>query len=338
MNKLIIDEFNILIEYFKNKMNTLEYSEKDKYLFKINAISNGINIIKSFHYDLSKKENIDKLDNIKGIGKGIIRRINEINKYGYLPEIKNFKEKNNQKSELYSIYGLGYQNIYRLNQLGITTIKELKEAIKNNKYKPTRSLTLGLKYYSKFKEHIPREEMDLHNELLTDIIKRIDKNIIFKICGSYRRGNDYSNDIDCIFTGKNNKNYLDDIIQKLIDIGYITDEITESRTNKSMAFCLSIDIKTKKVNNKIIRRIDFLYVPYSEYYTSLFYFTGDKYFNQYIRKVAKNKGFKISEHGIYYDNKKITGIKSEKDIFKIIGESYVKPNDRQYRRYIKNKK
>ena len=81
MNKLIIDEFNILIEYFKNKMNTLEYSEKDKYLFKINAISNGINIIKSFHYDLSKKENIDKLDNIKGIGKGIIRRINEINKY-----------------------------------------------------------------------------------------------------------------------------------------------------------------------------------------------------------------------------------------------------------------
>lgn len=340
MNKLIIDEFNILIKFFQNQLDeTEDYKDKNVYIYKISAISNGISIIKTFKKDLSKEENIKELSKIKGIGKGIINRINQINKYGYLLETKEFK--NNLKdttpqklSELYNIYGLGVQTIKLLEKQGITTIKQLKEAIKQNKYKPSRIIQLGLKYHNKFQEHIERNEMYLHKLLLLDVLKKIDKNIIFTICGSYRRGNPFSNDIDCIFTHKENKNYLNEIIQKLIDIGYIVDEITESRSNKSMAFCLSIDYNTKEVNKKIIRRIDFLYVPYNEYITSLFYFTGDKHFNQYIRKYAKSKGYKLNEHGLYKNNKKIENILSENDIFKELGLKYIKPAERQYNKYL----
>ena len=341
MNKLIINEFNILIKYFQYQLDkTEEYKDKNIFLYKISAISNGISIIKSFKKDLSKEENIKELSTIKGIGKGIINRINQINQYGYLPEIKDFKETNKdtkiQKlSELYNVYGLGVQTIKLLESQGITTIKQLKEAIKQNKFQPTRIITLGLKYYNKFQEHIDRNEMYLHKLLILQVIKQIDKNIKFTICGSYRRGNPYSNDIDCILTHKYNKNYLNDIIQKLINIGYITDEITESRTNKAMAFCLSIDYNTKEVNKKIIRRIDFLYVPFEEYATSLFYFTGDKHFNQYIRKYAKSKGYKLNEHGLYKNDIKIDNILTEKDIFKELGLSYIKPAERQYNKYIK---
>ncbi len=341
MNKLIIDEFNHLINYFHYQLdNTEDYKDKNVYIYKINAISNGISIIKSFKKDLSKENNIKELSELKGIGKGIINRIKQINQYGYLPEIKEFKEINNinkkpKLSELYNVYGLGVQTIKTLENQGITTIKQLKDAIKNNKFQPTRIIQLGLKYYNKFQEHIERNEMYLHKLLILQVIKQINKDIKFTICGSYRRGNPFSNDIDCILTHKDNKNYLNDIIQKLIDIGYITDEITESRINKSMAFCLSIDYNTKEVNKKIIRRIDFLYVPFDEYVTSLFYFTGDKHFNQYIRKYAKSKGYKLNEHGLFKNNKKIDNILSEKDIFIELGLPYIKPAERQYNKYIK---
>ena len=345
MNELIIDEFSILIDYFQHKLDKLKYKEKNVYLYKINAISNIISIIKSFKKDLTKEENIKELSEMKGIGKGTIKRIYQINKYGYLPEIKRFKESKYNikidKSELYDIYGLGKQSIIDLNKQNIKTVKDLKEAIKNKKFQSTKAINLGLKYYGKFKEKIPREEMDYHNLLLSDIIKKIDKNIKFEICGSYRRGNDFSNDIDCIMTHKT-KNYLDDIINKLIEMKYITDEITDSRTNKSMCFCVSIDTTKKEINYKTIRRIDFLFVPYNEYITSLFYFTGDKHFNQYIRKYAKSKGYKLNEHGLYKKNKlgefiKVERIKSEKDIFKEIGYNYVKPAERQYNKYVNKK-
>ena len=345
MNELIIDEFSILIDYFQHKLDTLKYKEKNVYLYKISAISNSISIIKSFKKDLTKEENIKELSEMKGIGKGTIKRIKQINKYGYLPEIKKFKEskysKPIEKSELYDIYGLGKQTIIDLNKQNINTVNSLKEAIKNKKFQSTKAINLGLKYYGRFKEKITREEMDYHNLLLTDIIKKIDKNIKFQVCGSYRRGNIFSNDIDCIITHKT-KNYLDDIINKLIEMKYITDEITDSRTNKSMCFCVSIDTNKKEINYKTIRRIDFLFVPYDEYITSLFYFTGDKHFNQYIRKYAKSKGYRLNEHGLYKKNKsgefiKVEGIKSEKDIFKEIGYDYVKPSDRQYNKYISGK-
>ena len=341
MNELIIDEFSILIDYFQYKLDKLKYKEKNVYLYKISAISNSISIIKSFKKDLTKEENIKELSEIKGIGKGTIKRIKQINKYGYLPEIKKFKESKYtkiEKSELYDIYGLGMQTIKELEKQNIKTVKDLKEAIKNNKFQSTKAINLGLKYYGRFKEKIPRQEMDYHNLLLTDIIKKIDKNIKFQVCGSYRRGNNFSNDIDCIITHKT-KNYLNEIISKLIEMKYITDEITDSRTNKSMCFCVSIDINKKEINYNTIRRIDFLFVPYDEYITSLFYFTGDKHFNQYIRKYAKLKGYKLNEHGLYKKNKKgefekVENIKTEKDIFTEIGYNYIKPSNRQFEKYI----
>lgn len=338
MNSKIISELNILIDYYKNILSKQSYSNKDKYIYKINAINNGINIIKTFNKDLSKQSNIKLLNNKKGIGKGIISRINEINKLGYLKETQRYKNKLIKQSQLYNVYGLGYKTISILNDNQIYTINDLKNAIKTNKFSPTKSILLGIKYYNIFKEHIDRDEMNLHNKLLSTVIKSINKNIIIEVCGSYRRGNDYSNDIDCVVTHKTT-NYLKDIVDKLKEIKYIVDEITDSYTYKVMAFCASIDTSTTKLKYNIIRRLDILYVPYDEYITSLFYFTGDKYFNQHIRSIAKNKGYKLNEHGLYKINSnntlsKVKNIKSEHDIFKYIKEKYIQPKNRQYKLYL----
>ena len=96
----------------------------------------------------------------------------------------------------------------------------------------------------------------------------------------------------------------------------------------------------ERYKDKQFKHEAYLFVPYDEYITSLFYFTGDKHFNQYIRRYAKSKGYRLNEHGLYKKDKngnykKIENIKSEKDIFNEIGYNYIKPSNRQFEKFYK---
>ena len=53
-------------------------------------------------------------------------------------------------------------------------------------------------------------------------------------------------------------------------------------------------------DNRIARRIDFLYAPLDEYAFALLYFTGSKIFNTVMRQKALDQGYTFNEHGIYY--------------------------------------
>lgn len=343
MNNNIIHNFIQLINYYKILYynNQILNNDISSISFKLKAFQTSLNIIKHINIDLTNENNIKELLKYKGIGKGTVERIKEINTTGKLKEIVPIVKINNN-NELSSVYGI--KKLTKYYNLGIYTFKDLE--LYNNKYpnKLNNNVKLGIKYYNLLQYHIKRSEMIKHKKLLKDILKNIDKNLIIKICGSYRRKNNFSNDIDCIITklpNKTNKNdtnvnYLDIIIKKLIDIKYITDEITKNRNKKVFAFCTSID-KNYNFNNNIIRRIDIYYVPYDEYPCALMYFTGDKYFNLYFRKYVKDKGYKLNEHGLYKkENDKFIklNIKSERDIFKTFNMEYINPSDRQYNKYI----
>jgi DNA polymerase/3'-5' exonuclease PolX len=80
------------------------------------------------------------------------------------------------------------------------------------------------------------------------------------------------------------------------------------------------------------RRIDILIADPSYYYFALLYFTGSYTFNIYMRKIALEKGYSLSEYGLKGKDKKIIDtsniINSEEDIFKFLNITYVPPNKR----------
>ena len=57
------------------------------------------------------------------------------------------------------------------------------------------------------------------------------------------------------------------------------------------------------------------------------YFTGSKEFNVTLRSLAKAKGFKINEYGIYRGKERLGGEK-ETDQFEVLGIPYLEPKDR----------
>jgi DNA polymerase/3'-5' exonuclease PolX len=80
------------------------------------------------------------------------------------------------------------------------------------------------------------------------------------------------------------------------------------------------------------RRIDILIAEPSYYYFALLYFTGSYSFNIYMRKIALEQGYSLSEYGLKGKDNKIIDtsdiIKSEEDIFKFLNIPYVTPEKR----------
>ena len=84
-----------------------------------------------------------------------------------------------------------------------------------------------------------------------------------------------------------------------------------------MGFC--------KYKKNPIRRIDIRYVPYKNYNYALLYFTGSKDFNKKIIKIAKSKGYKLSEYGLFDSDNNIIKVKNERDIFRKLSLEYLSP-------------
>jgi hypothetical protein len=85
-----------------------------------------------------------------------------------------------------------------VNKYKIKSVNQLKKEIKLGKIDVNDKIKLGLKYHNKYKQNIPREEIDNVNSYLHSKYSVIDKDLFGIICGSYRRKKMKSNDIDVL--------------------------------------------------------------------------------------------------------------------------------------------
>jgi len=74
--------------------------------------------------------------------------------------------------------------------------------------------------------------------------------------------------------------------------------------------------------------MDIRVVPKKSYGSALQYFTGSKEHNIVTRKIAINKGLKLSEYGLFRGAKKIAG-ENEKEIYKKLGMEWIPPELRE---------
>ena len=336
MNNSIINEFNNLIYQINYILVNFDLSDKEKTReeYRLKSLTTSLNIIKNFNKPLKDNQNIIELSNLKGIGKGTIDRIKEINKSGKLSEIVINKNSQQYFNNLIKIYGIGPKYAFKLLKQGIKSIDELKTAIKNNKVKITNNIRLGIKYYDKLQENNKRSVIKKHKIILKSALDKVIKDykllktdLFIKLCGSYRRKKDLINDIDCLLVINSNKiknrNWLNIYVNELKKINYIVDSFTNKQQEKYMGF-------VKNINDTVLR-LDIQKIDHKRYPFALLYFTGNKYFNLFIRNKAKEKGYKLNEFGLFKNNKQIQKeIKTEKDIFEFLDLKYLKPSDRNF--------
>ena len=314
------------------KLKISYYGKKDK-KWQINALNKAIQPLKKYDKIISSGTQVQ--NEIKGIGKKIALHIDDILKNGFIEELSNQNIQQKSYEDFMAIVGVGQAKAKEWISKDIKTIEQLKKAIAENKISLTHNIELGLKYYDDLKIRIPRIEIDKLKKKVSQILKKINKEILFEICGSYRRNNQDSGDIDFLISHPKYKdqnqdyNYLKEILKELKKEKIIIDEMTKNPTKKFLGMC-------KIPDYPIICRIDLMYIDYESYYSSIMYFTGNKYFNVYLRNKCLEKNYSLNEYCLTHleSNEKIF-LKNESHIFEILEISYLEPEQRNF---LNNKK
>jgi DNA polymerase/3'-5' exonuclease PolX len=330
-NEDIIKWFELLIKQLEFYSDVKTGKEKLIYAYKVNSIKKALAIIKKIKFQITSGSQIK---DYKDIGKGTIRRIDEILKTGKLSEVHEADISGshlNYVEELMKIFGIGRVKAYELYTVyGIKSIDDLKKAIREGKVDLPENILKGIAYVDKIKTNIPREEIDeIYEFLLKEGIK-LDPNMDVRICGSYRREKATSGDIDVIIahpkiiTQKQAKksDLLRRFIRLLEDDGFIVASFTsEDVPTKYMGVC-HLD------KDHLLRRIDIRFIPQKSYYTAILYFTGSSDFNQRMRRVAMSMGYTLNEYRLLDENKKPFTVNSEKDVFDYLHMEYLQPKER----------
>lgn len=308
-----------------------EYKKDPSKRWKSKALQKAIYTIKEYPSIINSGKDIESL---KGIGKGMVKRVDEIIQTGTIKGLNiESKNDNNQNyfdkiNKLKEITGVGDSRAKSWIKSGINNINDVFKAKKEGILKTTHHIDIGLKYFYDFQKRIPRKEITKMQEIIKKSVKKVNIDLIFEICGSYRRGLNDSGDIDILITNPfvegdiEKQKYLSKLVRELKKVNFIIDDLTKSGQKKYMGVC--------KLQAKLpARRIDIRCVNYDEYYAAILYFTGSKNFNVLMRQNAIDMNYSLNEYGLKNkETNEIIKLKSEQDLFKILEVPYIKPTER----------
>tara|TARA_Y100001958_G_C21245957_1_gene576034 strand:- start:758 stop:2968 length:2211 start_codon:yes stop_codon:yes gene_type:complete len=269
----------------------------------------------------------------------IVQKIDTILKTGSLDGLKADTEAEAIEN-LSQIPGIGPSIAKKLHaEYNIKTVNELNELYKTNPKILTNKQALGLIHLEDLKERIPREEMNMWNEILNDIFNEVIKkfnveNYKFQLTGSYRREAKDSGDIDVLITTTPyNPEILDTFYNKLVENKIIQSKNVISKGNTKIMAVSKIDEK--------FRHLDIFYYTSDVYPFALLFTTGSKEFNVNMRSYSLKKGYSLNERNLTHNSAsgkpvkpeeyilKIGKIPSEeKDIFNFLDYTFVKPSER----------
>jgi len=311
-----------------------DYLKMEEVAFKPYAYQKAAITLETLEEDVEKiykKGGIFALEEIPGVGKSIAEKIEEYLKTGRIKYYEEFKKKLPLNlEEITSVEGMGPKKAMVLYQkLGIRNLKDLEKAARAHKIaslfgfgeKTEKNILEGIAFLKKSKgrfllgEILPRVK-----EILERLgkLKEIEQ---INAAGSVRRMKETIGDVDILVAVKESKKPA----------------FAKASTGKIMDFFVRlpgiIKVWMKGPTKSSVRMeqgfdVDLRVVKKKSYGSALQYFTGSKEHNIVTRRIAIEKGLKLSEYGLFKGKKMIAGW-SEAGIYKALGLSWIEPELRE---------
>ncbi len=271
--------------------------------------------------DIYRSGGLKALKQIPGVGESIAEKIEELVKTGKLEYYEDLREKAPVDLESLSrIEGMGPKKIKVLWQkLGITNIDDLEKAalahkisgLPGFKKKTEENILRGIEFAKKGKG---RFNLGLTLPLIRQIEKRLQdfpevKRVV--AAGSVRRMKETIGDVDyLVVSDKPN-----DVSEFFVSIPEVIQVIEKGKTKSAVKLSLGLNA-------------DVRILPDESFGAALQYFTGNKDHNIALRRIAQDKGWKLSEYGIFYKGKQIAG-KTEEEVYEKLGLRWIPPELRE---------
>jgi DNA polymerase/3'-5' exonuclease PolX len=310
--------------------------------FRTRAYNLAISAVRNYPGEIKTKEEAMRIYNI---GKGSIaekigqllngKSIEKIIPAEILAKIKLYKK-------LMKIQGFGFKGSKKIiKEFNLKSFDEFLNLVKTGKIELTHEQQIGIKYRKDLTTPIEHAEMQKLATFLKSIAKEVDNKLRVEMVGSFRRKRPFSNDIDLLLSHPDvvnfqnlanlKRNYALEFYHLLETRGIIVDYFKNGSLGKKTKKqkLLSAEFVIKGPYSAVKHKVDMKMYPMENYPTALLYFTGSKDFNERLRRIAKRKGFKLSDFELVTSKANdIIKVNSEEDIFKALGQKYVSPENR----------
>ncbi|TWU03083.1 DNA polymerase/3'-5' exonuclease PolX [Neorhodopirellula pilleata] len=295
--------------------------------FRIRAYQNGARAIRDLDEpiaNIAEDENRD-LASLSGIGKTLAEKIHTLLDTGELPQLNELREAVPEIVIAMSrIPGLGAKKASKLHQeLSIKSLDDLAAACREGRIavlkgfgkKTESSILEGLAiaqaaaervYWSKADEIAG--EIQLHMSQCSAISK-------MQWAGSYRRGRETVGDLDLLAVAGDRDAAFDHF---------------ESFSGRSSTIARGDTKMSIRVGKAF--QVDMRLVEPDQFGAALQYFTGSQAHNIHVRRLAKDRGLKINEYGVFRidDDARVAGA-TEEDVYAAIGLPVIAPELREDR-------
>jgi len=301
-----------------------DYLEMDAVPFKPYAYERAAISLETLEEDVEqiyKKGGLKALENIPGVGKSIAEKIEEYLKTGKIIYYERFKRRLPLKiEELVAVEGLGPKKVkFLYEKLGIRNLKDLEKAAKSHKIAPLfgfgekteKNILEGITFLKRSKGRFLLGEILPIVKDVTEKLKSLKEVEKLVPVGSARRRKETIGDVDLLVISKNPQKVMDFFVSLPGVIKIWGKGFTKASVRMQGGFDMDLRV-----------------VPKRSYGAALQYFTGSKEHNIVTRKIAIEKGLKLSEYGLFKGSRMIAG-ENEEGIYKALGMVLIPPELRE---------
>lgn len=320
-----------------------DYLEFANEPFKVKAYRKAALVIEGLSEDIEHVWEENRLTDLPSIGEGIAKKIDDFlknNKSKYLEELK--KQTPVDMEHLGAIEGIGPKTILKLyNELKVKDVAGLEKAAKQGKIQkikglgPTveQNILKSIEFARKSSERVPLGFALSSAEEVVKMLETLKYVQRASIAGSTRRMKETIGDIDILATSKTPEKVID-FFTKMPNVA---DVLAKGPTKSSVRLKEGIQVDLRVINDKIFG-------------AGLLYFTGNQQHNILLRRIAIEKGLKLSEYGLFdtlknpkrifgapkiakqffreKTNKLVAG-RTEEEVYKKLGMDYIEPEMRE---------
>lgn len=313
-----------IAEIFEKMADILEFLGDNPY--RISTYRRVANILSELNVDVQDLVKSGKIHHIPGIGASSVEKILEYLRTGNISKYEELKGKVPEDLlELMNVPSIGPKTLkLAYERLGIRTKDDFIRAVRSGMLatlpgfgeKKLQNIMRGIELWEKSKERMTLiEAFEIGQEYLNymkrlgDIIERIE------LAGSLRRRKETVGDIDMLVSAMHEN--WSKIHEHFVSFPDVKDVLLKGETKSSVVL-------------KNARQVDLRTVEPHQWGAALQYFTGSKEHNIRVRDIAKMKGLKVSEYGVFMaDTDQWIGGKTEEEVYALIGMQTPPPEIRE---------
>lgn len=293
--------------------------------FRIRAYRRAAQVVRTLPHELAEMTGPDEYDRLPGIGKDLAAKIAELVKTGHLGALEKLRRQVPPGvRDLLALPSMGPVRVRALmTKLHVRGRDDLERALAEGRLGKLRGFgpvlrskleqALAAKEAAGASQRLPLSVAAQYAEPLRRYLTSVSGVRRVEIAGSYRRGRDTVGDLDVLVCAPAGVEPLA-ALERYADLR----EMTASGTTKASGVLrngLPFDVRI---------------VPPASFGAALQYFTGSKDHGIHVRRLAQERGLKLSEYGLFRGERPLAG-ETEEGVYEALGLSSIPPELREDR-------